>query len=242
MVVKLISKESTSSTNSDMAKMAKQDASPWTVVHALEQSAGRGRYGNRWISKKGNLYMSVLLRPMATESHWGELSFVIELAVASTIEVFIESEIVEVKWPNDILVNDQKIAGVLLELFNHENCLPAIIVGVGINIESAPVGARYGATYLNKFLNQATKAEDILKILLREMLRWTNLWEKSGFEEIKKNWLQRAYKLGGKVELLDKDEQTRQFNFIGMDIDGAMLLRDCSGKIRKLMAGTVNFL
>ena len=61
-------------------------------------------------------------------------------------------------------------------------------------------------------------------------------------EEIKKNWLQRAYKLGGKVELLDKDEQTRQFNFIGMDIEGAMLLRDSSGKIRKLMAGTVNFL
>ncbi|MBH68302.1 MAG: biotin--[acetyl-CoA-carboxylase] ligase [Rhodospirillaceae bacterium] len=240
-VVKVVSMAITGSTNADIAELAKQGASPWTVVHALEQSAGRGRYGNTWISQKGNLYMSTLLRPMVAKKRWRELSFVMALAAASTIALFIESERVEVKWPNDVLVNDLKIAGILLEMFDHENCPSSIIVGIGINIKNAPVSTTYGATYLNKFLDQATEAASILKILLGEMFYWTNVWEKKGFDEIKKNWLQRAYKLGGKVEVSDNNEGTQQFTFIGIDKDGAILLRDCSGKITKLMAGTLNF-
>ena len=114
----------------------------------MEQTAGRGRRGRRWSSPPGNLYASLILRPDAAPDRAAQLGFVAALAVADALrELAPELGEPACKWPNDILVGGHKIAGILLESEMGEGQnLAFLIVGVGINLVSAPPDAEYPAT------------------------------------------------------------------------------------------------
>ena len=113
--VHLIEYDSVDSTNRVATDVGYEGIKVWTVVHALEQTAGRGRHRNEWFSPRGNLFISAILRPSVKFERWSELSFVISLAVADTVDLLIHNSPATLKWPNDVLVNGKKIAGILLE-------------------------------------------------------------------------------------------------------------------------------
>lgn len=127
------------STNDEARRLAAAGAPHGTVVHADEQAAGRGRFGRTWFSPPGNLYLSVLLRLDLPPERVSELSFVTALTVADAIDALLPKQSKStLKWPNDVLVNDGKIAGILVESVDG-----AQIIGIGVNVLEAPRNAPY---------------------------------------------------------------------------------------------------
>ena len=240
--INIIRKEITGSTNEDIALLAKQNAEAWTVVQALEQNSGRGRHGKTWDSQRGNLFMSLLLRPAVGSGRWGELSFLSAVAVATILSEYIKSQSIEVKWPNDVLINGKKIAGILLEVLDFGAKTPAVIVGIGINISRKPKEFEYPVTCIQDYKNEITSSDEVLTSLLHSIVHWFRIWENDGFDMIRTEWMKRAYKLDGTVEVEGKNGSSAKFKFKGIDAEGAMLLDDENGTRNLYRAGTVRFL
>src|ERR1700744_3471109 len=121
------------STNDEARRLAKEGAPHGTVVHADEQTAGRGRMAHKWFSPPGNLYVSILLRTGEPAARTAELSFLAALAVADTAGARLPRQTrAMLKWPNDVLVSGAKIAGILLEQVDD-----ATIMGIGLNVLEA---------------------------------------------------------------------------------------------------------
>ncbi len=132
------------STNDEARRLAASGAPHGTVVHADEQAAGRGRFGRTWFSPPGNLYLSVLLRLDLPPDRGPELSFVTALTVADAVDALLPKQSRStLKWPNDVLVNDGKIAGILVESADD-----AQIIGIGVNVLEAPRNAPYKTSTL----------------------------------------------------------------------------------------------
>ncbi len=130
---------STGSTNDDIKALARSGASTGAIVLAEEQTAGRGRGGHRWHSPAGaNLYLSCLLRPAIEAARAAPIALVVGLCVAQIVVAALpaSSGLVAVKWPNDVLIGGRKIAGVLVEGLLKADVLHAVVVGVGLNVET----------------------------------------------------------------------------------------------------------
>ena len=240
--INIIKKESTGSTNEDIALLAKQGIAPWTVVQALVQTSGRGRHGKSWDSQIGNLFMSLLLRPSVDQVRWGELSLLSAIAVASTLSDYVHNQIIEVKWPNDVLINGKKIAGILLEVANFSVEEPSVIVGIGINISKTPKKFEYPVTCINDYKTGHTSVDAVLISLLNHFLYWFHIWEDDGFGAIKDEWMRQAFKLDGSVLVENKNGLIAKYTFKGIDMEGAILLDDENGKRSRILSGTVRFL
>ncbi len=133
------------STNEEAVRLAKSGAPAWTVVIADEQTAGRGRYLRRWESPAGlGLWFSVILRPETDFAKINLLNLAAALAIADFLELKIEEcgvcreARVNLKWPNDVWINDRKICGLLLESGTENNRLKYLVIGIGMNINQTP--------------------------------------------------------------------------------------------------------
>ncbi len=128
------------STNDRLRVMARDGAPEWSVVFADLQTAGRGRHGNEWRSGPGNLYLSVLLRPRIEAKWLGLVPLAAGLAVAKAARGF--GADARLKWPNDVWVDERKLAGILVEAHSTTRGVEEMIVGCGVNVASAPQAPR----------------------------------------------------------------------------------------------------
>jgi BirA family biotin operon repressor/biotin-[acetyl-CoA-carboxylase] ligase len=221
------------STNDEARRLAQEGAPHGTVLHADEQTAGRGRLARSWYSPPGNLYLSILLRTGTPAARSGELSFLTGLAVADTVEALLPRGIRPMlKWPNDVLVNGAKISGILLEREGD-----AVILGIGLNVLEAPSNASYKTTTIvaNAGIASVDSARDILLNRLRGHLA---TWLADGFEPIRKLWLDRSYPVGAAIRVNAQGEAI-EGAFAGLDQDGALLLDTPSGR-QRVVAGDVS--
>ena len=186
--------------------------------------------------------MSLLLRPAVGSRRWGELSFLSAVAVATILSEYINRQRIEVKWPNDVLINGKKIAGILLEVLNFGAKAPAVVMGIGINISKKPKEFEYPVTCIQDYKNEITSSDEVLTSLLHSIVHWFRIWENDGFDMIRTEWMKRAYKLDGTVEVEGKNGSSAKFKFKGIDAEGAMLLDDENGTRNLYRAGTVRFL
>tara|TARA_B100001989_G_C24484649_1_gene436284 strand:- start:290 stop:1063 length:774 start_codon:yes stop_codon:yes gene_type:complete len=235
---------------SDLAKSAAVNgAASGTCFLAIEQTAGRGRHGREWISKKGGMYLSVLIRPTLPIHQWFAFSFAAALAVRDTLRNHIENELkgkkipeIGLKWPNDVLVSGGKIAGILLEMEGQ-----ALIIGVGINIVSIkgfdhfdfpPVAL---ADVLSKKKSQLPTPNSLANELMKRLAYWFKKLELYGFKFIRYAWLKDALYLGKTVAA---NQGTKKIfgTFHDLNMDGAMLLLDDSGKIHHITTSEVEIL
>ena len=186
--------------------------------------------------------MSLLLRPNVNRMRWGELSLLSAVAVASTLSDYVDNQIIEVKWPNDVLINGKKIAGILLEVadFNVEE--PSVIVGVGVNISKTPEKFEYPVTCIKDYKTGHTSVDSVFISLLHHFVYWFHIWEDNGFGAIKDEWMRRAFKLGGSVSVENKNGLKAEYKFRGIDMEGAILLDDENGERSRIRSGTVRFL
>ena len=166
--------------------------------------AGRGRLTRTWFSPPGNLYLSILLRTDTPPARVGELSFLAALAVAETVEALMPRQISPMlKWPNDVLVNGAKIAGILLEQEQD-----ATILGIGLNVLRSPPNANYKTTTIvdNGGIASVDSARDILLDRLGHHL---DVWLADGFAPIRELWLERSYPVGASVRVNAQGEVDR---------------------------------
>jgi len=225
----LVARQSVGSTNDEAAQLADGGAVEGTVVWAREQTGGRGRRGRRWASPIGNLYSSTVLRPDCTAPRAAELGFVAALAVADIVPA---GRAVRVKWPNDVLVDGGKIAGILLEsAIAQTGRVEHVVAGVGINVGFAPQlpEMRYPGAALGGSVEAAL--EKFTHALAARLVEW----RRDGFEMVREAWLAKAGPIGAEVDVKLGDELVRG-RFAGLDREGALLLDTAAGP-RKIVSG-----
>jgi BirA family biotin operon repressor/biotin-[acetyl-CoA-carboxylase] ligase len=225
----LVALPSVGSTNDEAARLAQGGAPEGTVVWAREQTGGRGRRGRRWASPVGNLYTSTILRPSGSAARAAELGFAAAMAVADIVPAGRE---VRVKWPNDVLVDGGKVAGILPESsIGPQGEVEHVIMGIGINVGFAPQlsDMRYPGAALGGSVEHA------LEKLTASLAARVVQWRREGFETIRAAWLAKAGPLGLEVDVKLGEELVRG-RFAGMDREGALLLETPAGP-RKILAG-----
>ncbi len=220
------------STNDEARRLADAGAAHGTVVHADEQSSGRGRLARRWFSPPGNLYLSIVLRLDLPPERSVEVGFLAALAVADAVDALLPRHTrAMLKWPNDVLVKDGKIAGILTEQAG-----AAMILGIGLNVLHAPGGVPYQVSTIVGCGGLATVDGTREKLLLA-LADWIEVWQQDGFAPIRSAWLARAHSPGSTlgVRLADRFVTGQ---FAGIDTDGALLLDTPQGRGR-IVAGDV---
>lgn len=225
----LVALGSVGSTNDEAARLAEAGAAEGTVVWAREQTGGRGRRGRHWSSPVGNLYTSTILRPDCQASRATELGFVAALAVADVVPAGRETR---VKWPNDVMVDGGKVAGILLESsIGQGGVVEHVIAGIGINVGFAPQlpEMRYPGAALGG------SVEATLEKFTQAMARRLTDWRRYGFETVRAAWLAKAGPLGADVDVKLGEELVRG-RFAGLDGDGSLLLDTTAGP-RKIVSG-----
>ncbi len=213
--------------------LAREGAPDGTVVVARMQTAGRGRQGREWVSRAGNLLVSVLLRPGLPPARMTELGFVAALAVADTVDAALHARRARLKWPNDVLVDGAKTAGILVELTEDG----AAILGIGINVTDALTAMPYPVTSLHA-AGATGDAEAVLATLLDTLDRTLAAWHQLGFATIRAAWMARGPAYGETIRLR-VGEQVTHGRFAGLDTDGALLIAAETGGTSRVTAGEV---
>ena len=222
--------------SSDLARKAARDGAPTGTGFLVgEQTAGRGRRGRAWLSPQGGMYLSVVIRPGFGKRLWPLLSFVAALAARETIGNLLAAHRPMVKWPNDILVNDKKICGILLE-----GEADALIVGTGINVASIDADASMAGhmmpTSLVDLGDDVTTPALLATAYMDNLARRYGEFCRTGFAPIQAEWMHYAAFLNEDVIIKDQGLSGR---FIAIDDDGSMMLVDASGKTHHISTGDV---
>ena len=245
-----IATEQIATSTSDLAKLAAANGAPsGHAFLAIEQTAGRGRHGRHWVSQKGGMYLSVLVRPNVPVEQWFALSFAASLAVLEVVRSQLATHLSSaempqtgLKWPNDVIVAGGKISGILLEVEGK-----ALIVGSGVNIERvgqvgsqniAPIAL---ADFWPDGARDLPQPYDFATAYLDRLAFWYSRFCQSGFGPIRDAWLENALFLGQHVAVqCDAKVLSGVFHDVGMD--GTMLLLDDSGQTRHITIGDVKLL
>jgi biotin-[acetyl-CoA-carboxylase] ligase BirA-like protein len=236
------SREATS-TNDWGKELARLGVEEGTVVVAETQTSGHGRLGRQWVSPKGGLWFSVVLRPELSPSEAVGLVFMAGLSVAEVLHRKYGLK-VETKWPNDVLVNGKKICGVLVEMSTIGTKVSFVIVGVGINAnfnveESFSEPLLAGATSLKEELGRKVRLERLLGDLLEEL---ENVYDQSvnGISSAAmEKWKSYAGFIGRKVEVTTEDGKV---SGLALDVnrEGALILKLTNGRTRHFFVGDIS--
>lgn len=216
--------------------VAQQGAPQGTAFRGDIQVKGRGRNGRDWVSPEGNLYISILLRPDRPMVEWPCLSLLAAVALHDAVSSFRGKDRVTLKWPNDILLDGRKCAGLLLEISGN-----AVILGCGVNCINAPdevSGWKPGS--LNQKADDApVTADQVLSALEVSLIARYNDWQMNGFDRHRLDWIGAAAHIGMNL-LVDMGAGAQHEGvFETLASDGSLALRLASGELINLPAGDV---
>jgi BirA family transcriptional regulator, biotin operon repressor / biotin---[acetyl-CoA-carboxylase] ligase len=230
--------ETLSSTN-DLAKsLAEIQVPEGTVIVAEEQTAGRGRLGRPWVSPRGGVWLSVILRPRLPLARIPMIGLAASTAAARAVRV-ITGLLARVKWPNDILINGGKVAGILAEAGPDGEW---VVVGIGINANipphALPEGAAHPAASLEGLLGHPVDRGVLTKTLLRELERSYEELRTGGPTATLRRWREMADTLG-RVVRVDMPETSLEGVACDIDDSGALVVRLHNGTLQRVVAGEI---
>ena len=236
------------STNAEAVRILQtHDDPPPTWITASSQNSGRGRRGRTWNSPPGNLYATLLFRPHVSANIAPQLSLVASLAVRDMAASFLQhGGGVTLKWPNDVLLDEKKLAGILLETHQSDNNggnVGWIAIGIGVNLIHFPLDSPYPATSLQQYCGKHPEPPEALDTLAWSMDARLSGWNKGeGFERFRNEWTEHAYGIGEEVRVgLGGNNNEMRGTFLGLDNNGALRLRHEQGE-QSLQAADVRFL
>ena len=239
---RLVHLAETQSTNADAMRigLAGEQGPVWVV--ADRQTGGRGRSGRSWVSEPGNLFASLMISSGCTPARAGQLSLVAGIAVLDAIReagAIAPGPALRLKWPNDILIGKAKTGGILVESSARAGASGLlIVVGVGLNLVSAPPGLGRDATNLAAH-GLALSPDRALCFLAGAMDAWLKTWnEGEGFDRVREAWLERAGPLGEPLTV-NTGASPVEGRFAGLDGEGALLLALEDGSERRFTYGDV---
>ncbi len=222
------------STSAEARRRAEAGAGGPVWILALRQTAGYGRRGRRWEQETGDFAGTLFFKPHAPMERWGELSFIIALALASAVDESIGEDKITLKWPNDVLIEGGKCAGILLE-----NLGSHLSIGVGVNMVTAPDGMPYAVARLVDYITPPPGPGAFAASLDAHFWKYYRQWKTAGFAPIRDVWLARAGGLGRTITVRLPNQELKGV-FEGIDETGALVLRSEAGT-RTIAAGDVFF-
>lgn len=194
-------------------RISEQDLQEGFCVSTNNQTNGYGRHGRDWKSSNGNLFFSFLIKPNASTQNIAQLSLIAGLALQKTIKPFTKNVII--KWPNDILIEDKKCAGILIEMQDNK-----ALIGIGVNLKSTPEET---FTFLEKNSKEEINSDSFLRNFQHHFSSIYQTWEEQGFETIREEWLKTTYDVGQPISVrIGENKITGTFETI--DTQGNLVL------------------
>lgn len=227
------------STNEVAKELAEKGSPEGTIIIAESQRSGKGRRGKKWLSPSGGVWMTIILRPDIPLSQAPLLTLVTGVAVAKTLANDCNLD-VGIKWPNDILIGEKKVCGILTEASASAKGLEYVVVGIGIDlnvdVEAFPPKLREGATSLRRELDKEIQGVELVQDFLVNFENLYNDFTKGQFTEILNQWRKLSKTIGSYVEVHQKGRTVRG-EAVGISKDGILILEMDDGSLQKVISG-----
>ncbi|WP_246166529.1 biotin--[acetyl-CoA-carboxylase] ligase [Sphingomonas sinipercae] len=221
--------ERTGSTNADLLADSNSREGDWLV--ALAQDSGRGRQGRSWVAQPGNFFGSTVVELKPGDPAPQSLSLVASLALVEAVDVAAPGAATMLKWPNDLLLNGAKFAGILLERSGDR-----VIVGIGVNLAAAPALPDRRVDHLDGRITPQAFAP----LLAGSMAKMLGLWRATAPDAFACAWLARAHPVGTELKVHSEEAEAIEGRFDGIDPDGTLRLRLADGSVRAIHAADVS--
>ncbi|HEX3013907.1 MAG TPA: biotin--[acetyl-CoA-carboxylase] ligase [Methanobacterium sp.] len=227
------------STNEVAKKLAREGAPEGTVVIAESQSRGKGRRGKKWISPLGGAWLSIILRPTTLPINAPQLTFIAGVTAAETIKEEYRLD-AGIKWPNDVLIDNKKVCGVLTEISTEIDTIDYIVTGIGIDanidVNLLPPELRDNTTSLKSELDHDISRMILVQKFLGNFEALYEEFNKGNFHEILRKWRQLSKTIGRQVEIRKGTEFVRG-EAVGVNSKGALILELEDGTLKKIISG-----
>jgi BirA family biotin operon repressor/biotin-[acetyl-CoA-carboxylase] ligase len=213
-------------------ELAKKGAKEGTIVIAEVQAHGRGRLSREWLSPKGGIYFTIILRPRISPAYAPRINLMISIAVAITIKKLFRLN-AELKWPNDVLIKGRKVCGILAEMNAEMDILNFVNVGIGINANTSIPQFEKTSTSLKDALGREISRKEFLSVLLGKIEQWQPRLMKG---ELLEEWKKLSTTLNNGVRIVAPGEVIVG-RAIDIDTTGALIIKQSNGSLKKAMAG-----
>ena len=228
------------STNTVAKFLAMNGAENGTVVISEKQTDAKGRSGKAWASPIGGIWLSLIVKPNVDYSKLPMITIGTGVAVAKAIErTGITSA--EIKWPNDIIIHDKKVCGLLTEAVTTFNTIDSVIIGVGIDanidIEDFPEELQDGTTTLADELGRKEDENVLIRLFLEEFEKIAETFNEGDYESILKDWRKRSYSVGKIVEVREPFNKNFDAYVVGIGREGALIVEKIDGTLEKVISG-----
>lgn len=228
------------STNTVAKFLSMNNIENGSVVISERQTKAKGRSGKSWESPLGGIWLSIILNPNVDYSKLPLITLATGVAVAKTLErIGVENP--EIKWPNDIIINDKKVCGILTEAVTKFNTIENVIIGVGIDAnidpEELPKELQSQTTTLKKELEREIDENLLIKLFLEEFEKIIELFNQEKHEEILKEWRKRSYTIGKMVEVRKPYKKPYDAYVVGIGKEGALIVEKSDGSLKKVISG-----
>jgi BirA family biotin operon repressor/biotin-[acetyl-CoA-carboxylase] ligase len=230
----------TTSTNDKAFSLGTADAPEGTAVIADSQSGGKGRFQRSWYSPPGvNIYTSVILRPKIESFKASQIPIMAGVAVAQVLDSLCPGKI-KLKWPNDVLLNEKKVCGILSQAKIIGGKIDFIVLGIGINVNIGynqfSEELRGSSSSLVMETGKEISRQELIISIYENLEKWYKQLLRKGFDEIKKRWLEIAPMIGQTVQVIFQEESVSG-RVAGLADDGSLILFSKGNKEIKVSAG-----
>jgi len=232
---RLFSFDTLDSTNAEALRRIAAGAQAGDIFWARIQSGGRGRRGRKWHSPPGNLYATLVVDVPSIRSI-GQLAFVTAIGAGDALKRSLASpELLQYKWPNDLMLEGRKLGGILIEV-SPVSDTQLVAVGMGLNLISNPLGMN-AASLLEAGVE--VDVADMLAAVCKGFDHWYRIWRKDGFSSIREYWLKTAHGMNERIKVQFPDGAMKDGLFRGIDESGALILEDSDGSTTPIATGEV---
>lgn len=232
------------STNTTAKKFVEQDAQEGTIIIAEHQTAGKTRKHDGWVSPKGGIYMTMILRPDVSLEEASKLTIVTGVAIAKTLHDQFNIN-VGIKWPNDLLIGNKKICGILTEAVTDYDKIKAVLVGIGIDVnfdeKELPKDMQNIATTVKSELNMEYNRAEILKEFFKIFEDLYEQYKNKNFKYIVSEWRRLSTTTGNRVKVYT-GRKVVYGDAVGITNEGALIIEYDDGKLDKIISGEIKII
>jgi len=238
--------ESVDSTNEEIKRRIEEFTKPTWII-ASTQSKGKGRNGNTWLSNYKNFSGSIIFFPTVEHTYFHLYGFFFFFSLYNSIKEIVTNDVdIRLKWPSDLMIENCKIAGILLESVQEPICQKSgLIVGVGVNIISSPrlktnSEKRYMTACLANFIDYKINRSIFFSEFNDQLVKLGSRIQEENLSSILKLWQARSYDKGSRVQISDNKGKINSGTFLGLDEIGGLILGENTG-VKKIYSGDVYF-
>ena len=212
-----------------------------TLIIAERQSAGKGRLGREWFSPAGGTWLSIILYPQLSPSYISRITLMTAVALVKAIKICTQIKS-QIKWPNDILVNEKKVCGILTEMSAELDIINWVVVGIGVNVnikqQEFPKDIRERTTSLKEVLGKKVLRIKLAQVFLQEFEKYYEMLKRREFSFILKEWKLYSYTLGKKIRV-NMGERIITGETMDINESGALILKKEDGELIEIISGTI---